>query len=340
MYMTDSVSSTSFIPAQAPVKQAAGEGGLSENEYLAQLRQKYKDFQITVTDTSNEAKMTETLLSRPGTFQVFLDPELLKKMAADVTFREKYEGILEQLYAQQKNVIRDAAREGKTVYSFGAVLDQEGNAALYAAVAEKKETAAPLPSFSQSSQASQYDKKTSSSPIIIRYKYNPGNHLTRLSQARSISNVRGVIQTQYNEMGRARRNIKNKAEAAVTLRRIRNVISKGNIKIARLHKEEALARRCRIAEHKSQAEREQRLRQELREKRMARKAQEHCDTLDFSNLMDEKAKSDYRYSEYLKEAALESAQIPDTSMAAGSVNVQTPEITIEVEAAVSLNVTI
>lgn len=340
MNIPDSVSFTGFMPAQVPVRKASGEGELSENEYLAQLRQKYKDFQIIVTDTSNEAKITETMLSRPGTFQVFLDAELLKKMALDGTFREKYEGILEQLFAQQKNVIREAAREGKTVYSFGAVLDKDGNASLYAAFAEKKETAVPVPSFSHTSDTSQYDKKTSSSPVIIRYKYNPGNHLTRLAQARSVSNVRGVIQTQYNEMSRARRNIKNKSEAAVTLRRIRNVISKGNIKIARLHKEEALARRCRIAEHKSQMKREQMLRQELREKRMARKAQEHCDTMDFRNLLDEQAKSNSRYLDYLKETAAECGQAPDIAAASGTVSAPAPEISIEVEAVVSLNITV
>lgn len=339
MYITDSVLSTSFTQPQVPVKKAAG-NELSETEYLAQLRQKYTDFQITVTDTSNETQISEALLSHPGTFQVFLDPELLKKMASDGTLRKKYEEILEQLYAQQKQVIRDAAREGKTVHSFGVVLDKDGNASLYAAVIDKKEPAICVPSFSHSSETSQYDKKPNASPIMIRYKYNPGNHLTRLAQARSISNVRGLIQTQYNEMSRARRNIKNKTEAAVTLRRIRNVISKGNIKIARLHKEEALAKRCRIAEHKNQAAREQRLRQELKEKRMARKSQEHCDTLDFSNLLDEKARSDNRYHELLENAAIESTQMSGVIPSSAASSVQEPDISIEVEVSVSLNVTV
>lgn len=290
------------VQPPAAVRRQEAETELSQAEYLTQLKQKYAHLRITVTNAADQADIKKLALSQTGSFHVFLDGGLLKRMAADSRVREKYEGILDRVYGQQLNTLYAAAAEGKTVYASGVVLDSEGKVSLYSAEKEKNKLPDPGGHTDHSTGTPDNGKKSDTSPILFTYRYNCGSHLARLAQARTISNVRGVISQQYAEMSRARYRIKNRAEAAVTLGRIRSVISKGNIKIARLHKEEALAARCRIALHREQEERERQLRQELREKRTARKAQEACDTLDFKGLLDENVKSDYRYRELKKES--------------------------------------
>lgn len=67
-------------------------------------------------------------------------------------------------------------------------------------------------------------------------------------------------------------------EAARIVRKIKSVIQSGNIKIARLHKEENLQLRQKAAERKMKDKLALQLAQELKRKQKARMGQEHCQT--------------------------------------------------------------
>ena len=327
-----------WVRPPAAVRRQEKDTEISETEYLIQLKQKYPHLRITITDAADQTDIKKLALSQKGSFHVFLDGKLLKRMAADSSVREKYEGIMDQVYGQQLNTLYEAAANGKMIYASGVVLDSEGNVSLYTAETKKNKLPDTGGHTGNLSGMSDNAKKSDTSPILFTYRYNCGSHLARLAQARSISNVRGVISQQYAEMSRARYRIKNRAEAAVTLGRIRSVISKGNIKIARLHKEEALAARCRIALHREQEERERQLRQELREKRTARKAQEACDALDFKGLMDEQAKSDYRYRELQKESEVTAPDAGFQPVQVGALQIQLVSPVVEIAVSVDISI--
>ena len=76
----------------------------------------------------------------------------------------------------------------------------------------------------------------------IPYKYSQSRHMMRLANAKNVTSVRGVIAASQSEIGKVKLKISDPKEAAVIIRKIKNVIRNGNIKIARLHKEERLFR--------------------------------------------------------------------------------------------------
>ena len=89
----------------------------------------------------------------------------------------------------------------------------------------------------------------------------------------------------------------------IRIRKIKNVIRNGNIKIARLHKEERLFRAERLAEKRKKAALERQLAEQLRKKKIARKAQEHCQTASFDDIFGKPSVNDERYRQISEQYA-------------------------------------
>ncbi len=119
--------------------------------------------------------------------------------------------------------------------------------------------------------------------------------MMRLASARDVSAVKSLIAGKYGEMQKVKWEVKDSAEAAAILRKIKAFIRSGNLKISRLHKEEDLERLRKSAEKKMKERLERQLREELRRKKAARKGQEHCETTDMEEIFPKSGMNDERF---------------------------------------------
>ena len=76
-----------------------GSSGLSETaqNYLSELKQKYSDVNITVTDFSSEKQRKSYSLGCSGYNNVAISSNIIEKMATDPTAAAKYEKVIEKL---------------------------------------------------------------------------------------------------------------------------------------------------------------------------------------------------------------------------------------------------
>lgn len=274
------------------------------DQYLEKLKQDHPELKIEIGSITNQSQIKDLALSQKGLYHVLIDPEILEQMAKDETVRKKYETILNKLAKQQEHLANQANLTGKKVISIGTVIGSDGKVSTYTAAMEEKKEQYPVPADSFYGQS--YLTGTSSKPkITVQYKFNYGNQMTRLAQAKSISNVRGVIHSQYQEISRAKFLISDANQSAMTVTKIKAVIQKGNIKISRLRKEEMLVQRNKIAVKMQKARLARELQEEIRGRRAARKGQEHCDTIDMGGALENRSEAQLKYEQAIKEYQLD-----------------------------------
>lgn len=269
---------------------------------LEKLRQLYPELKLQVADIADQEAAKNAALSSNGMYNVIIDSSLLQQMAADESVYKKYEAIFANI-AQKHDTLRlQKELTGRNVLSVATVIDANGKVSNCVASQSPKTEAPPLvtDTHAKNSNLEKYQSGKSKNPYTINYKFNYGGHMTRLAQAKSIQNVRGLIQVQYGELGKAKRLIEDKGEAAVTVRRIRSVISKASLKISRLRKEDELDLQRAAAEKKAKEALAREMGEKLRAKRIARTGQERCDTVDQLGLLQSANPASVRYDEIYK----------------------------------------
>lgn len=138
----------------------------------------------------------------------------------------------------------------------------------------------------------------SSGTITVRRKISASAYLQRVAQAGTRSQVEAVIRGARADLQFVRTCSTDSAEAEKAERIIKRVISKGQLKIVRLKKEQNLELRKKLAGKSEKKE----IREELRRRRVRRKAEEAADTLDTECATVEKRQE--LYAELREEEAL------------------------------------
>ena len=120
------------VPVQAPAQSVE----LSEaaQNYLAELKEKYGDYDFVIADFETDEEAQELLSQGDGTVNVLITPDLLEKMAADEATRTEYEAMIsgaEEQFDQIKEQIGDNA---ELVDKLGISFGDDGEVSYYASL--------------------------------------------------------------------------------------------------------------------------------------------------------------------------------------------------------------
>lgn len=118
--------------------------------------------------------------------------------------------------------------------------------------------------------------KRSGGTITVRRKISASSYLLRVARAGTTSQVEAIIRGARADLQFVRTCSTDSSEAEKAERIIKKVISKSQLKIVRLKKEQNLEYRKKLADKSEKRQ----IKEELRKRRIRRKAEEAADTLD------------------------------------------------------------
>lgn len=323
------------------VKEDNGKNSLTAVEKLMEeLKDSYKHINFDFTEIQSTGQIKDYAASQKGFYNVSVSPALLEKMAADKTVRAKVEQVLSSLESYRQESQIQALLNHKKLNSMGLILDENGEVSKWTASeeAEKKEGF-----FSDTSnfygqsyfEPVKTDKKSYTS---MPYKYSQSSNMMRLANAKNVAAVRGLLAAKQSEIGKVKMQVTDPAEAAAIIRKIKAVIRSGNIKIARLHKEERLQQLKRSAAKREKSKLERQLAEELRRKRIARKAQEYCQTASFDDIFVKPSVHDEKYRQISEQYANVAADIAAVPAVSSAIPAQPVEISVAPVITVDCNI--
>ncbi len=268
------------------------------NKLINDLKNTYKNIDFDFISVSS-GQIKNYATSQSGINNVAIAPGLLEKMLSDDSVRAKVEQVLNSLNSYQFSSQVEALLVNKKLTGMGLILDENGEVTKWTAMKEQKtQNFFPENKHQAGTQDFSWSKtKEAKNPYSKPYKYSQSFNMMRLAGAKNVASVRGVIAANRSEIAKVKLEVTDAAEAAVIIRRIKNVIHKGDIKIARLHREEQLHRRQKAAKKRLKLKLEKQLAEELRRKRTARKAQEHCQTACMEDVFIKPSTADYRFKQ-------------------------------------------
>ena len=299
-YTTPAAPSTAATPISLP-QQPPSEENQSPNmtELMNELKNTYKNIQFDFISFSKTDQIKNYASSKKGLNHVALSPKLLEKMAADEELKNQVKNILNQMNDYRFSSKVQAELMDKELTGMGLILDENGDVSKWTAMEEKKKDDFSWAYQKKEEKKNSFyeNKKKKENPYTTPYKYSHSQSMMRLANAKNVSSVRGLMAQKQGEISKVKQQVKDPVEAAKIIRRIKSLIQSGNIKIARLHKEERICKEKRAAARRIKFKQEQRLAEELRKKRTARKAQEHCQTASFDDIFVKPSVNDYMYKQ-------------------------------------------
>lgn len=258
------------------------------------LTQTYENINFSVISFESHQQISQYGAGQTGTNHVALSEKLLERMSTDENLRKHVENILNHIDQYQKSANVDAMLRNKELVGMGLVIDESGQVSKWTAM-QKKEENTNLTWWRDKKSTSFYANKKS--PKVNSYSYSHTSSMMRLASARNVSSVKGLIAAKYGEIQRVKSQVSDPTEAARIVRKIKAVIQSGNIKIARLHKEENLMLRQKSAERKMKEKLALQLAQELKRKQKARMGLEQCQssTAHMDDVMPNSSMSDEQF---------------------------------------------
>lgn len=161
--------------------------------------------------------------------------------------------------------------------------------------------------------------------------------MMRLANAKNVTSVRGLIASKYSEISKVKLEVTDKAEAASIIRKIKAVIQNGNIKIARLHKEERIYEQKKLAAKRQKIKLEKLLTEQLRKKRIARKGQEHCQTICMDDIFPNPSAEELKYQNIIgAQISSPSALPPSYTPVSPASSIETSPVTVSVSINISV----
>ncbi len=314
----------------------------STDMLIQELQNKYSHLNFTFSSFSDQSQLRDYTSTHSGTNNIIIAPELLDKMLSNKSIHDKVTGILDDFSKYKQNIQSEILPSGKTLISMGLVLDADANLSAWTASSEKSEQFSP-PSFptrdSYEFHLSKYREKKDQK-YETPYKYSKSSNLLRLANAKNVNAVRGLIASNYSEISKVKLHVTDKVEAAVIIRKIKSVIQNGNIKIARLHREERIHDQKELAAKQQKIRRERLLAEQLRRKRMARKGQEHCQTICMDDIFPNSSSEEIKHQSTVSGSISTAPSLPSGYMPA-SPSVSTPQTpTSPVTVSVSVNISV
>ncbi len=113
-----------------------GEPKLSDKAaaYYEELKQKYSkmDFILVSRDKKDQARMMASGFANPNKTVVLIDEDKIEKMAEDESFRQKYEGLIEQASSGLSKLKKQMDLKGADVKGYGMTINDSGTASFFA----------------------------------------------------------------------------------------------------------------------------------------------------------------------------------------------------------------
>ena len=134
-----STASRGFVNDGIAVSQSVSEAkaktvqlsSAAEN-YLEQLRDKYKDYDIMIADYSSQEEASELLSKGEGSINVLITPDVLEKMATDEKAREHYESVISGAQDKINEMTEALGENAEEIEKIGFTVDAEGKIDYYA----------------------------------------------------------------------------------------------------------------------------------------------------------------------------------------------------------------
>lgn len=255
------------------------------------LKSSYPQIQFDFFEIDGNIK--KYAATKSGLNNIVISLEFLEKQTFEEFIGKTAKKLSNLMKKYQKSAQTEVYLLGKGIKSIGLIVDEEGKVSSWMAVSEqqekkKSELERHLNLLKrQEEQLDPYQRIREK--MIKSYKCSYSTNMMRLAGAKNEFAVRNLIAEKYGELSKVRGEITDQKEAAKIIRRIKKVIQQANIKIARLHKEEKIEQRRRVAKKEQDRRTEERLREEVRKKRISRKAQEHCQTIDMMDIFPEQS---------------------------------------------------
>ncbi len=310
-------------------------------EMMNYLTQTYKHINFSFISFENNRQIAQYGSGQTGMNNVSISAELLEKMSTDEKVKQQVENILKHLSDYQQSAKIEALLCDKKLVGMGLVIDEDGQVSKWTAMKEKEKEDYPV--WWRDRESTSFYSSKIKTPKTKAYSFSHASNMMRLAGARDVRAVKSLISAKYGEIQRVKLQVSDSTEAAAIVRKIRSVIQSGNIKIARLHKEENLQLRQKSAEKKKKEKLARQLAQELKRKQRARMGQEKCqsqaahmsDLIPKNNMTDEQFRQiAEQYVETLSSTALsaETAGMIDCSASGGvSVEVMSAPVTSVVD---------
>ena len=306
---------------------------------IDELKSKYNHLNFTFLSFANQSELKDYASASSGTNNVIIAPDLLDKMLADTSVYNKVTGILDNFSKYKENAQFETLLSGKTLTSMGLVLDENANLSTWTASSENREQFPYVPSSEKNPYGfdfSHYETKKDT-PYKTPYKYSHSSNMMRLANAKNVTSVRGLIASKYSEISKVKLEVTDKAEAASIIRKITAVIQNGNIKIARLHKEERIYEQKKLAAKRQKIKLEKLLTEQLRKKRIARKGQEHCQTICMDDIFPNPSAEELKYQNIIgAQISSPSALPPSYTPVSPASSIETSPVTVSVSINISV----
>ena len=279
------------------------------------LKENYKHINFNFASFDNNSQIGQYGSTMKGKNNVTISPGLLEKMSTDEEVRSRVENVLRHLSSYQKSAETGAFLSDKELVSMGLVLDDEGNVSMWTATTERDKEKIYPTYWRDRESTSFYSKHVKKNKGYTSYNYSHSTNMMRLASAKNVPAVRGLIAAKYGEIQKVKVQVKDASEAAAIVRKIKSVIQSGNLKIARLHKEEKLEWRKKAAEKKMKEKLARQLAEELRRKKTARKGLEHCQTSHLDDVMPKPSLNDERFRQIAEQYV---QSLPSSALSAES----------------------
>lgn len=101
-------------------------------DYLEKLKEKYNMADIIVAEYSTDEEARRFMAGATKSYSIVITPDLLERMATEEDVRVKYEGILDQGFANMETVKEQLEEDADSVKSIGMTVDNDGNIKYFA----------------------------------------------------------------------------------------------------------------------------------------------------------------------------------------------------------------
>ena len=134
---------SSLVPKKTEYGNAIGNVQLSDKakEYYEKLKGKFHNMEFIAVskDMKAQVKQNAAAYGNASKMVVLIDEEKLEQMAADESFRKKYEGIIAMSQNKLEAAKNSLASSGANVKSFGMSVDANGKESFFATVEKSQD---------------------------------------------------------------------------------------------------------------------------------------------------------------------------------------------------------
>ena len=135
--------SSSLVPRKTEYGNTIGDVKLSDKaaDYLDKLKSKFHNMEFITVSKDMKAQVQQNAASygNANKMVVLIDEEKLERMAADESYRKKYEGIIAMSQSKMAAAKNSLASTGASIKNFGMSVDAGGRESFFATVEKSQD---------------------------------------------------------------------------------------------------------------------------------------------------------------------------------------------------------